>query len=982
MDMEPERWRRVEDLYHRALEMDAARVAEFLQESCGDDTVLRREVESLLAREKDAEHFIESPALEVMGKLIARERVPAGGEGRLIGSAVSHYRVIAELGAGGMGVVYRAKDTKLKREVALKMLPAYFARDPERMARFQREAEVLASLNHHNIAAIYGLTDSRDARALVMELVEGETLPKGVALDSALYYAKQIADALEYAHERGVIHRDLKPANVKVTSEGTVKLLDFGLAKAIEDPAAPRGDPANSPTVTLGPTRVGVILGTAAYMSPEQASGKTADRRADVWSFGAVLYEMLSGKRPFEGESVSDTLAMVLKVEPDWNALPEETPASIRRLVQRCLTKDRKQRLQAIGEARIAIEEALAGGSQQVLEAAPEPSGARGHWLPWGLATLLTVGLASVAFLHLREKPAVPGAPVRFEIPAPENTTLTPILNLSPDGRKLAFLVYEGDIRRLWVHSLESGESRELTAVDGSPFWSPDSRFIGYPFQNELKKIEATGGPPQTLANLPGPWATGAWNQDGVIVFGVFGSAAGLFRVPSSGGVPVQITALDPARRERVHYMPSFLPDGQHFVYTRFSDEEKSAIYLGSVDAKPEQQNAKPLLASKWGAVYAPSADPRTGYLLFMREHTLWAQPFDNRRAELTGQATAIAGQVGDNRGGKGGYGAFTASTNDVLAFLRSAMSDQQLTWVDSDGKILGTPGEPGDYQGLALSPDGTRLAFSKSSGTGRNIWLLDLTRGTSTRFTFDSAKDEDPVWSPDGSRIVFASNRDGGQFNLYQKLVSGVKEEEVLLKSAEDKWPTSWSRDGRFLLYDTVHPKTKVNTDIWMLPLDGDKKPAPFLVTEFSESDAHFSPDGHYVAYTSEESGQPAVYVRSFSPSFSVTSAGTPTETGGKWKVSDHLGLQPRWRGDGQALYYRSLSDGKVMAVEIATHPAFRAGKPRPLGIALPIPPAWPDLGSLWDSAADGKSFLTLTTVTRKEPYTVVLNWQAGLKK
>jgi eukaryotic-like serine/threonine-protein kinase len=379
MDMEPERWRRVEALYHRALELDSVRLAEFLQGSCGDDTVLRREVESLLAREREAEHFIESPALEVMGKLVAKDLVAAGGEARLVGSAVSHYHVIDELGAGGMGIVYRAKDSKLKREVALKMLPTYFAGDPERMARFQREAEVLASLNHPNIAAIYGITDSGDARALVMELVEGETLPKGQALHNALRYAKQIADALEYAHERGIIHRDLKPANVKVTSEGTVKLLDFGLAKAIEDPAAPRGDPANSPTVTLGPTRVGVILGTAAYMSPEQASGKTADRRADVWSFGAVLFEMLSGKRPFEGESVSDTLAMVLKVEPDWNALPPETPPPIRRLVQRCLTKDRKQRLQAIGEARIAIEEALAGGSQQLLEAAPAPTAAVGY---------------------------------------------------------------------------------------------------------------------------------------------------------------------------------------------------------------------------------------------------------------------------------------------------------------------------------------------------------------------------------------------------------------------------------------------------------------------------------------------------------------------------------------------------------------------------------------------------------------------------
>jgi eukaryotic-like serine/threonine-protein kinase len=891
------------------------------------------------------------------------------------GTRLGPYEILASIGAGGMGEVYRARDTTLEREVAIKVLPPAFAQDPERLIRFKREAKVLASLNHPNIAHIYCVED----RALIMELVVGES-PKGpLPVETALNYARQIAAALEAASDKGIVHRDLKPSNVMITPEGVVKVLDFGLAVA--PVSAGDSSPADSPTITM-PTQEGVIMGSAAYMSPEQAAGKLVDKRADIWSFGVLFWEFLTGHRLFGGETVSHTLADVLRGPIDFDKLPRETPPAIRCLLRRCLDRNLKNRLRDIGEARIAIEAVLAGGTQQQPADTAELSGTPRRWLPWVLTTLLAASLGSVAFLHFHEKPPAPAASMRFQIPAPENTTLTPILNLSPNGRKLAFLVYKGDLRSLWVHSLESGESREITAADGSPFWSPDSRFIGYPFQNKLKRIEVNGGPPQTLADLPGQWASGTWNQDGVIVFGAFGAAVGLFRVPATGGVPVQITALDPIRQERFHYMPCFLPDGRHFVYTRFSNEEKSAIYLGSVDAKPEQQSSKPLVASNWGPVYAPSADPRTGYLLFMRERTLWAQAFDSRLLELTGQAAVVAGQVGDNRGGKGGYGAFSASTNDVLVLLRSAASDQQLTWFNPDGKVLETPGEPSDYQALALSPDGIRLALSKSGGPGRNIWILDLSRGTSSRFTFGPSKDEDPIWSPDGSRIIFSSNRDGGPANLYQKLASGVKDEEVLLKSGEDKWPTSWSRDGRFLLYDTVHPKTKGDTDIWVLRLEGDKKPVPFLITEFSESDGHFSPDGHFVAYTSDESGQPEVYVRSFSPPFLLPVARTTTETGGKWKVSTHPGFQPRWRGDGRELYYRSLSDGKVMAVEIETNPTFRAATPRPLGTALPLPAAWPDLGSLWDSTADGRRFLTLTTVKSREQYTLVLNWQAGLKK
>jgi len=888
------------------------------------------------------------------------------------GTQLGSYEILSVLGTGGMGEVYRARDTRLNREVALKVLPDAFATNVERMARFEREAQLLAALNHPNIATVHGLEESGGRRALVMELVEGQTLaeriPQGpLPLEEALSIAQQVAEALEYAHEKGIIHRDLKPANVKVTPEGMVKVLDFGLAKALEDsPAASSVE--DSPTLSLAATKAGLILGTAAYMSPEQASGKAVDRRADIWSFGIVLWELLTGHRLFEGETVSHTLAEVLRGPIDFNKLPRETPAAIHVLLRRCLDRNVKNRLRDIGEARVAIEAALAGETP-LLEGAREPGRTRGPWLAWSVAGVLAVSLTIIASLRLREKPPAPAAPVRFQIPAPENASRAPIL--SPDGRKLAF--YAGD--RLWIHFLESGELRDLkaTTTGGVPFWSPDSRFIGYPSQEKLKKIEVTGGPPQTVTDLHSNlWGGGAWNQDDVIVFG--DQRFGFFRVPASGGIPVQITALDPARHENAQFCPSFLPDGQHFVYIRAStDEGKSAIYLGSVDAKPEQQSSKPLVASKSQPVYAPSEDRSTGYLLFMREGTLMAQPFDNYRLELTGQAAPVAEQVGD---GTGGYAPFSASANNVLAFQQRGAAPQ-LTWYDREGKVLGTVGEPGGSGILALSPDGMRLAVTKGRGAdASDIWLMDLSRGgASTRFTFGSASNKAPVWSPDGSRMIFSSNRDG-PYNLYQKSANGVKDEEVLSSSSEDKYSTSWSPDGRFLLYTVVNPKTK--SDLWVLPLEGDRKPIPFLSTEFNERQARFSPDGHWVAYTSDESGQDEVYIRSYS----MNSVETAEDTGGQWQISNGLGQDPHWRGDGRELYYRSR-DGRVMAVEIVTQVAFQAGKPQSLGVlTFMFGSVNIAFGSRWDSAADGQRFLVPATTSRLQPFTVVLNWQSGLKK
>jgi len=883
------------------------------------------------------------------------------------GTKLGPYEIQSPLGAGGMGEVYRACDTRLDRTVAVKILSVHLADNAESKQRFDREARAISSLNHPNICTLYDVGHQNGIDYLVMEFLEGETLAHRLARgplrpEQVLKYGIEICEGLERAHKTGVIHRDLKPGNIMLTKAAT-KLMDFGLAKANTANAPPASslnttisDPLADPPLTMR----GTMLGTIPYMSPEQLEGKEADARSDIFALGAVLYEMATGKRAFTGKTQASIVAAILASEPQpISVLQPMSPPALDRVVKVCLEKDPDERFQTVHDLKLQLRWIAEGGSQAGV---PAPVAARRRLsqnTTTGVAAVLAIALAAVAFLHFREKPTVPPSPVQFQIPAPENTRLESLVSLSPDGRKLAYLTAD----RLWVHFLQSGKSRDLAAAEGSPFWSPDSRFIGYLSENKVKKIEAIGGAPQTVTDLPSgtSWGAGAWNQDDMIVFG---SQSGLFRVPASGGVPVQITTVDPARQERSHYCPSFLPDGRHFVYIRASiDRDKSAIYVGSVDAKPEQQSSTPLITSNWGPVYAPSTDPSTGYLLFMRDGTLMAQPFDNHRLELKGQATPVAQQISDNGGGIGGYGGFSASANDVLVYLRTPAPDRQLTWFDRQGKILGTAGEPGDYRGLALSPNGTRVAFSERSGRASNIWLRDLSRDTSTRFTFGSGIDSNPVWSPDGSRIIFRSGND-----LYQKPANGLKDAELLVKGSGATYATSWSHDGRFLLYD-VHDQ-KSNDTTWVLPLEGDRKPVPLLVTEFRELGARFSPDGRWVAYVSGESGHYEIYVRSFA----MNSAVTAVEPGGKWQISNGYGNAPRWRGDGRELYYNS-EGGQVMAVEITTNPEFRPGKPMPLGFAAAN-------GAPWDCTADGRRFLVAVPKSKgPESYTMILSWQAGLK-
>ena len=881
-----------------------------------------------------------------------------------------------------MGEVYRAHDSKLGRDVAIKVLPDTFARDSERMARFQREAKVLASLNHPNIATIYGLEDSGATHALVMELVEGPTLADRIrsgpiAIAEALPIAKQICEALEYAHEHGIVHRDLKPANVKVTANDAVKILDFGLAKAIEGDASSI-DIANSPTLSRMATQAGVLLGTAAYMSPEQAKGKAVDRRADIWAFGCVLYEMLTGKMAFPGESVTDILAAVIRAEPDWSELPAATPARVRVLLQRCLQKDPKQRLQAIGDARISLDEVLAGTPEPLSAAAtPVSTPSRQRALPWIVAGVLAVVAAFFAFLHFRETPAAPAAMVRFTTPLLEKTTAAIVpFALSPDGRQLAFEAVGPDgISRLWIRSLDSLEARPLIGSESSspsvPFWSPDSRYIAFRDGGELKKIDISGGPAQVLCDVKGPAIGGAWSRDGVILFG--SGNAGLMKVSESGGVASPVTTLDPSRKETLHAFPTFLADGRHFVYWRASATPGySGVYIGSLDAKPAEQSLKQLVATTHEPAYVPFSGSGSEELLFMRDKTLMAQPFDAGRLELTGEPVPLAEQVGSIQG----YGYFSASTNGVLVYRSDAGGVSQLTWFDQQGKSFGTAVEPASYDTLSLSPDGTRAAVSRSDDPSNpnleTLWLVDFSRGTSTRFTFGSSSATLGVWSPDGGKIIFASNS-GGEYDLYQKLASGVTGEQLLLKSSDDKWPTSWSRDGRFLLYQSSG-RNVPKGDLWVLPLEGDKKPFAFQSSAFDSDDGQFSPDGRWVAYVSDESGRNEIYVRTFSPA----TAATGSDTGGKWLISTAGGTEPRWRGDGKELYYLA-PDNMVMAVEISANPAFSAGVPKALFQA----PRYPSFisESHWDVTRDGKRFLFAAQSTQA-PFTVVVNWQAGLKK
>jgi serine/threonine protein kinase/Tol biopolymer transport system component len=909
------------------------------------------------------------------------------------GARLGVYEITAQIGEGGMGQVFRARDTKLDRDVAIKVLPEAFAHDADRLARFQREAKTLASLNHPHIAGIYGLEESAGITALVMELVEGEDLSQkiegqraqgkghGLPIDEALAIAKQIADALEAAHEQGIIHRDLKPANIKVRPDGTVKVLDFGLAKAMDQGSGIRDQgsarASMSPTITTpAMTAAGMILGTAAYMSPEQAKGRTVDRRADIWAFGVLLCEMLTGTRPFGGDDVQETFVAILRDEPRWSALPSATPVALRRLLVRCLKKDPKTRLRDMGEARILIEEIMSGVAPDSSSESPKP-GWRRMLLP-AIAGAAIAASAVVALWAPWRATAPPPELVRMEIPAPEKTLFDNALLLSPDGRKLAFTTgpsSEGG-RQIWVRSLDTVQARRVAPWSSNPvpFWSPDSRFIAYQQDGKLKKVDITGGQPTTLSDAPTGFGGGAWSHD-IIVLG--DRVGGLLQVPAGGGVPTPLTTLDATRQESAHDLPSFLPDGKHFVYLRqSSNPEYRGIYVGAVGTAPDQQDTKRLIAIDSSAVYTSAPDPRDatrglGFLLFVREGTLMAQPFDAAALALKGQPVPVAEQVGIT---VYGLGRFSASQNGGLAYSASGTQEipTRLVWVDRHGKSLGAIGQAGHYNSLSISPDGSRVAAERSEGQDSDLWLIDSAPGgKSDRFTFGPATKTSPVWSPDGTQVAFAAATTGSVFNLFRKPTNMASDQVTLLTSNDGKFPADWSRDGKTLLFSTSVGSISY---LWSLALDGAKAEV-FLKTDAGAYRGKLSPDGRWMAYVSSLTGRAEVYVRPFPLS--------PDRTG-QQLVSNRGGNLPLWRRDGKELFYVQPPNS-AMAVDVTTGSEFRSSQPREL-FALPgTPPTVFGQGYPWGVTADGSRFLLNLLASENAqqiPISVVLNWTAGLKK
>jgi len=887
------------------------------------------------------------------------------------GTRLGPYEIISPLGAGGMGEVYRARDSKLNRDVALKVLPDQFALDPDRLARFRREAQVLASLNHPNIAGIYGLEDAGGFGALVLELVEGPTLADRIAqgsipLDAALPIARQIAEALEAAHERGIIHRDLKPANIKVRPDGTVKVLDFGLAKALEPSHGP-ADVSQSPTITSpAMTRMGVILGTAAYMSPEQAKGRAADKRSDVWAFGCVLYEMLTGKRAFGGDDVSDTMAFILTKDPDWIGLPANTPGSIRRLLRRCLEKDRTRRLADVADARIEIDEALTAPDAE-LAGVPGVSRGRRERIAWSVAGVLAVLLVIAlipATLYIRRPVAEP-LPTRFEIQTPPTSNPTSFA-LSPDGRQLAFVATAEGAPRLWVRPLDQVTTQTLGGTEGAsyPFWAPDGRAIGFFAGGKLKRIDLAGGTPQVLADAPSERG-GTWNRDGVIVFAP-AAFSPLMRVAATGGTPVAVTRL--VAGEGSHRWPQFLPDGRRFLFSMgFGRSATHGVYVGALAGGEPTR----VLEAETAAQYAPP-----GALLLVRQGVLVALGFDETRGVVSGEPIPVAQAVGSDLGVA--RGTFSVSATGVLAHRAGGAELRQLVWVDRAGTVRGTVGPP-DENALGnpeLAPDGRRVAVQRSVQGNVDVWLIEVGRGVPSRFTFDASADGEPLWSPDGRRVGFRSTRSAAM-DLFEKPASGAADEQSLLVTAEPKTPLAFSPDGRLLLYVNQDPKT--GADLWALPVGeskGDRKPFPVVQTAFDEAAGQFSPDGRWLAYQSNESGPVEVYVRPF------------PGPGGKSQVSMAGGNQPRWRPDGKELFYVA-PDGRLMAVSIgvgADKQTLETGAPVPL-FATRLASGSGITGVVtkpqYAVAPDGRFLMNVAVEEATgSPITVVLNWDAELKK
>ena len=882
------------------------------------------------------------------------------------GTRLGPYEILSPAGAGGMGEVYRARDTRLDRTVAVKVLPAHLSASKEVRQRFEREARTISSLSHPHICALHDLGHQDGTDYLVMEFLEGETLTDRLAkgplpAEQVLRYGVEMADALDKAHRQGIVHRDLKPGNVMLTKSG-VKLVDFGLAKLAA--AAPVHSSLSVLPTQAGAnlTQEGTILGTFQYMAPEQLEGKEADARTDIFAFGAVLYEMATGQKAFSGKSQASLIAAILDSEPPpISTVQPMTPPALDRVVKTCLAKDPDDRWQTAHDVMLQLKWITEGGSQAGV---PAPLVARRQSrerLAWAVAAVFAVATVALS-VAIWQRPRTTARPVRTSVLPPEKTTYHftgdgagPVA-VSPDGLQLAFVATDSSGKSLlWARPLDAPVSRALAGTDGAtyPFWSPDSRYIGFFADGKLKKIEASGGPALALCEAPDARG-GTWNRDGVILFERHFREP-LFRVAATGGEVTQVTKFDESRRETTHRWPSFLPDGNHFLYLAGShsvgtESELHAIYLGSLDGKARRllvnTRSKPLYAA--------------GHLLFVRQKTLMAQPFDAQSGKLSGDAFPVAENVQEDPGFF--TAVFSVSEGGILAYQEGGgnAGRYQPAWFDRSGKQLESVGSPGNTYTPRLSHDNRRIGFGL--GDPGDIWLEDLARHVSTRLTFDPADDSDSIWSPDDTRIVFSSQRSGAG-DLYQKAASGTGSDELLFSSKNLKIPTDISPDGRYVLFFDLNPKTKWDLMVLSLP---DRKVTPFLQTEFDETLGMFSPDGHWVAYMSNESGRFEIYVQPF------------PGPGGKWQVSTAGGTAPVWRRDGKELFYLT-PDRKVMALRVKTGVTFEAEVAKPLFEAH----IRNDPDRQYDVSNDGQRFLINAPLGEETspPITLVQSWTALLR-
>jgi eukaryotic-like serine/threonine-protein kinase len=904
------------------------------------------------------------------------------------GARLGPYELISPLGAGGMGEVYRARDTRLDRTVAVKILPEALAADPTFRERFDREARAVAALNHPHICTLYDVGEQSGIAFLVMELVEGETLTARLERGAlppadALKIAIEIASALDKAHRAGIVHRDLKPGNIMLTKAGA-KLLDFGLAKSTT-PVGSGAGLSMLPTTPANLTVQGTILGTFQYMAPEQLDGQEADARTDIFAFGAVVYEMLTGRKAFEGKSQASLIGAIMHARPTpMSQLQPLTPPGLDQLITTCLAKDPDERWQTAADVARQLKNIAGTGSESQTAsqagAAPAVAGRTSRaslaWIVAGASIIALIGALALGIggylnrtptdTHIYRTLILPPNGTEFSAGASSGTRFA----LSPDGRRLVFVVQGADFRgRLWVRPMDTLVAQPLAGTEGAtaPFWSSDSRFVAFTASGKLKKIDVSGGPALTLADAVGIPLTGAWNRDDVILFAP--KRGPLFRIPASGGTPSPVTVLDSGKSEYAHAYPFFLPDGRHFLYLSVANiggAPASAVWVGSLDAKD-----KPRLLAE-GPTNIEYAD---GHVLFVRDRTLMAQPFDSVRMELHGEAVPLAEPI-ETAGALVPVGAFSVSESGVLAYKTGARDIRsQLFWYDRTGKQLAAVGEPTDQMNLELSPDETRAVVSilDAARSTRDLWIYDVARGLRTRFTFDAADEMSAVWAPDGSRVVFNSRRQGN-LDLYLQASSGAGTEEPLLADGRNNlYPSDWSPDGRHLLYFTGNANSPTGNDVWSLPMSGDRKPAPILRSEFSETFGRFSTDGRWVAYVSNESGRNEVYVASFGGA------------GGKWQVSTAGGMFPRWRRDGKEIFFLSPENRLMSAAVNGQESAFAVGVVQPLFDVRPRLEGFAG-SNAWSYAvsANGQRFLVNTLVEQavSPPIALVVNWTAGLPK